>query len=433
MHMADALLSPGAGGAMLAVAAGTIAYSSAKVRAEMDDRKVPLMGVLGAFLFAAQMINFTIPATGSSGHIGGGLLLAVLLGPHAAFLTIASVLMVQALFFADGGLLALGCNIFNLGALPAFIAYPLIYRPIAGRNPSTTKVAIASMAAAIAGLQLGAFSVVLETTLSGISALPFITFVSLMQPIHLGIGVIEGVATAIIIRFVHKARPDIFTERDNGGTSIIKSLVPGFLAVALITGGFFSWFASEHPDGLEWSIKKVTDSKEVRAVKSGTHGTLARIQEKLSILPDYNFKRTEGGKELPTVAEPAKADEEEQKGEGSQLGKSLAGIVGALITLGMTVLIGLVLRKRQKSAAMKPHVHEHVHPHEHGHEHPHKHGDTYHSHHHDHEHSHPHPHVHDHSGPHDEDPNPRHTHEVKVAEHSHDHPGHEHESHDHKH
>ncbi len=296
MHMADALLSPGAGGAMLAVAAGTIAYSSAKVRAEMDDRKVPLMGVMGAFLFAAQMINFTIPATGSSGHIGGGLFLAVLLGPHAAFLTIASVLMVQALFFADGGLLALGCNIFNLGALPAFIAYPLIYRPIAGRNPSTTKVAIASMAAAIAGLQLGAFSVVLETTLSGISALPFTTFVSLMQPIHLGIGVIEGVATAIIIRFVHKARPDIFTERDNGGTSIMKSLVPGFLAVALITGGFFSRFASEHPDGLEWSIKKVTGNEEVRGVKPGIHGTLARIQEKLSILPDYNFKRTEGGK-----------------------------------------------------------------------------------------------------------------------------------------
>jgi cobalamin biosynthesis protein CbiM len=173
MHMADALLSPGAGGAMLAVAAGTIAYSSAKVREEMDDRKVPLMGVMGAFLFAAQMINFTIPATGSSGHIGGGLLLAVLLGPHAAFLTIASVLMVQALFFADGGLLALGCNIFNLGALPAFIAYPLIYRPIAGRNPSTTKA---------------------RWKLHSQDLASFTTFVSLVTDSS-GIGVIEGVAT----------------------------------------------------------------------------------------------------------------------------------------------------------------------------------------------------------------------------------------------
>ena len=117
----------------------TIAYCSARVNKELDDRKVPLMGVLGAFLFAAQMINFTIPATGSSGHLGGGLLLTVLLGPYAALLTIASVLMIQALFFADGGLLALGCNIFNLGVFPAFVAYPLLYRPLAGRTPVTGK------------------------------------------------------------------------------------------------------------------------------------------------------------------------------------------------------------------------------------------------------------------------------------------------------
>src|SRR6185369_6797856 len=128
MHMADALLSPAVGGTMLVATAGTIAYCSAKVRKELDDRKVPLMGVLGAFLFAAQMINFSIPATGSSGHLGGGVLLSILLGPYAALLTIASVLVVQALFFADGGLLALGCNIFNLGVFPAFIAYPFVYR-----------------------------------------------------------------------------------------------------------------------------------------------------------------------------------------------------------------------------------------------------------------------------------------------------------------
>lgn len=89
MHMADALLSPVVGGTMLAVSASTIAYCSKKVREEFDERKVPLMGVLGAFIFAAQMINFTIPATGSSGHLGGGLLLAILLGPHAAFLAVA--------------------------------------------------------------------------------------------------------------------------------------------------------------------------------------------------------------------------------------------------------------------------------------------------------------------------------------------------------
>src|SRR3954454_10905279 len=121
MHMADALLSPAVGGTMWAGTAASIAYCSNKVRNELDDRKVPLMGVLGAFLFAAQMINFSIPGTGSSGHLGGGILLAVLLGPHAGLLVISSVLFVQALFFADGGLLALGCNIFNMGVIPAFL------------------------------------------------------------------------------------------------------------------------------------------------------------------------------------------------------------------------------------------------------------------------------------------------------------------------
>src|SRR5210317_1754527 len=130
MHMADALLSPGIGGAMWAATAATTIYCARKVQNQLDDRKIPLMGVLGAFVFAAQMINFSIPGTGSSGHLGGGLLLAILLGPHAAFLTIASVLAVQALFFADGGLLALGSNIFNLGFFPCFIAYPLIYQKI---------------------------------------------------------------------------------------------------------------------------------------------------------------------------------------------------------------------------------------------------------------------------------------------------------------
>lgn len=416
MHMADALLSPLVGGTMWAASAGAIAYCSSKLHKEMDDRKVPLMGVLGAFLFAAQMINFTIPATGSSGHIGGGLLLAVLLGPYAAFLTIASVLMVQALFFADGGLLALGCNIFNLGIFPAFIAYPFLYRPLAGKNPSPAKVAAASMAAGIAGLQLGAFSVVLETTLSGISALPFTTFLSLMQPIHLGIGIVEGIVTAIIIGFVSKARPDIFAARDEGKASIMKSIIPAFLALALVTGGFVSWFASEHPDGLEWSIAKVTGKEELEGSKNGIHGALAAIQEKLAFLPAYNFKKPEG-----------------DKGKESRLGNSLAGVIGAIITLGLAVLIGFILRKRQQLAARKPHAHEHAHPHPHAHEHPHKHGAVVHSHGHGHEHSHPHPHVHDHSQPHAVDPNPRHTHEVQVAEHTHEHGDHEHDSHDHKH
>jgi len=416
MHMADALLSPAVGGTMLAASAGAIAYCSAIVGKEIDERKVPLMGVLGAFLFAAQMINFTIPATGSSGHLGGGLLLAVLLGPHAALLTTASVLMVQAFFFADGGLLALGCNICNLGIFPAFIAYPLIYCPIAGSNPSTFRIVAASIAAGVAGLQLGALAVVLETTISGISSLPFRAFISVMQPIHLGIGIIEGIVTAIIIGFIHKARPDIFAVTSERKTNTLRSIIPGFLALALVTGGVISWFASERPDGLEWSIHNVIGREEIAVPRTGIHGTLSEIQEKSAFLPGYDFKKNEGA-----------------ISEESRLGTSFSGIVGAFISLAFAILVGMILRKQQQRSAQKPHAHEHAHPHPHNHEHPHSHGEIVHSHSHKHEHSHPHPHVHDHSTPHDEDPNPKHTHEVHVAAHSHEHNEHEHGSHDHEH
>ncbi|MFZ4855102.1 MAG: energy-coupling factor ABC transporter permease [Desulfuromonadaceae bacterium] len=261
MHMADALISPAVGGALWAASAAVIAYCSKKVRSGMNDGIVPLMGVMGAFIFSAQMINFTIPVTGSSGHLGGGMILAVLLGPYAAFLTIASVLVVQALFFADGGLLALGCNIFNLGFFPAFIAYPLIYKKIVGSTPTPQKISAASLLAAITGLQLGAFGVVLETAASGVSSLPFVPFLTIMQPIHLAIGVVEGVVTASVISFVYKARPEILQSAINTGPVTarpLRNVLLGFLLAALLTGGILSWFASGHPDGLEWSIAKVT-------------------------------------------------------------------------------------------------------------------------------------------------------------------------------
>ena len=174
MHMADALLSPGVGAAMCAVSAGAVIYSGVKLKGGREaEKKLPMMAVSGAFVFAAQMINFTIPGTGSSGHIGGGILLAALLGGPAALLTIAAVLVIQCLMFADGGLLALGCNIFNMGVWPCLLVYPLVFRRIFGRNTSRGRLMAASILSVVIGLQLGAFGVVLETTASGISALPF--------------------------------------------------------------------------------------------------------------------------------------------------------------------------------------------------------------------------------------------------------------------
>jgi len=333
MHMADALLSPAVGGTLWAATAGTIAFCAKKLKQEMDDRKVPLMGVLGAFIFAAQMINFTIPGTGSSGHLGGGMILAILLGPCAALITMASVLTVQALFFADGGLLALGSNIFNLGVFPCFIAYPLLYRKIAGESPSRGRILTGALLAAIFGLQLGAFAVVLETTLSGVSQLPFATFALLMQPIHLAIGIVEGVVTAAVVTFVWQARPEVLGARNPRPVATVswRGLLAALAAAAVVAGGGLSWFASSDPDGLEWAIERVTGSEEAPGGGGRLHALLAGMQERTALLPDYGFK---GGDEAPHGVE--------------QAGTSVAGLVGGLLTLALAALAGLLLRKRAR-------------------------------------------------------------------------------------
>ncbi len=339
MHMADALLSPAVGGALWAATAATVTHSARKVQQRGDDRSVPLMGVVGAFVFAAQMVNFAIPGTGSSGHLGGGLLLAVLLGPHAAFLTIASVLAVQALFFADGGLLALGANVFNLGFFPCFLAYPLVYRPLAGRSPSTGRITAAAVAAAVLGLQLGALGVVLETVLSGVSALPFAQFALLMQPIHLAIGVVEGLVTAAVVSFVWRSDPSILFDAVDGepdGRRRRKTLV-ALGAAALITGVGLSWFASAAPDGLEWSIARVTGAEELEEPDAAAHGWLARLQEHLSFLPGYGFRDPA----------PQPAAESTARWPQADPGTSLSGLLGGVLTLLLAVGAGWALRKRK--------------------------------------------------------------------------------------
>lgn len=344
MHMADALISPAVGAGMWAATASIAAYSARKVTQHVEDSRIPLMGVLGAFVFAAQMINFSIPATGSSGHLGGGMLLAILLGPHAAFLVIASILVVQALFFADGGLLALGCNIFNMGFFPEFIGYPLIYQAMAGDGSNATRRFWAILVAAVVSLQLGAFAVVLETTASGVSELPFGTFVLLMQPIHLAIGIVEGIVTAALVAFVWKARPEILAGTPgakSGSTGNLKPVLVGLGIAALLTAGVVSWFASSHPDGLEWSIAGITGTEELEAPGTGAHAVLSHIQRWTALLPDYNFK---------PEAEAAAEKPEEGGWPAVEPGTSLAGIIGSIITLVMALGIGYALRRWSRKA-----------------------------------------------------------------------------------
>jgi cobalt/nickel transport system permease protein len=346
MHMADALLSPAVGVTMLAVSGGTIALCSAKLRRELDDRKVPLMGVLGAFLFAAQMINFSIPGTGSSGHLGGGLLLAILLGPSAAFLTIASVLVVQALFFADGGLLALGCNIFNMGFFPAFIVFPFLYKKLIGSDPGRSRVAAVTILCAVVGLQLGSFSVVLETVCSGISSLPFTSFMMLMQPIHLAIGIVEGMVTAAVVSFVRQARPELVDTATVAGADRKRGLrgLAVIMASALCIAGVLSWYASKDPDGLEWSVARVTGKTELKAPEHPMHQALAALQKKSAWFPDYSLPKAAESAAMPAPVSST--------GRSTvNVGTSLAGIVGTLLTLLLALLAGFLLKRRSNHVA----------------------------------------------------------------------------------
>lgn len=349
MHMADALISPAVGVTMWAATTGVAAYSIKKIQDDMDEKKIPLMGVMGAFVFAAQMINFTIPGTGSSGHLGGGLLLAILLGPYAGFLTMAAVLTIQALFFADGGLLALGSNIFNLGFFTCFVVYPFIYKPLITKGYSSKRILGAALLAAVIGLQLGSFSVVLETLFSGKTELPFATFLVLMQPIHLAIGIVEGLVIAAVVTFVWKERPEILENAAWGERLVgisLKRVLAVLAVVAILTGGVFSWFASANPDGLEWSMMNTAGVEELEA-PGGIHQTLSEIQSKIAFLPDYGFKAVE------EESSPATAESNEvwPVVDG---GTTTAGVVGAGLTLALAGIIGFavtLIKKRNSSVA----------------------------------------------------------------------------------
>jgi len=342
MHMADALISPAVGVTMWVVSGGLISHSAKKVRKEADDRKIPLMGVLGAFIFAAQMVNFTIPGTGSSGHMGGGMILSILLGPYAAFLVLASVLTVQALFFADGGLLALGCNIFNMGFFTCFAAYPLVYKKLMGCGLDKRRLLLAAIVAGVVGLQFGAFGVALETVSSGISELPFKTFVLLMLPIHLAIGLAEGLATYGVVSFIMAARPEVLTaaaEKTPLGVSV-KQTVFCIAAAAGFTGVALSWFASVNPDGLEWAMLKTSGKEEIQSGEK-LHGLLASLQEKTAFLPDYGFKQAE-----PTPDAKPKP-EQKTAWPAVDAGTSASGLVGGVLTLALALLLGIGLKRRK--------------------------------------------------------------------------------------
>lgn len=327
MHMADALVSPAVATTMYLASGAMTIYSIKKLEEENDSQKLPMMGVMGAFVFAAQMINFTIPGTGSSGHLTGGLMLTALLGPYAGFLTMVGILAIQCLLFADGGLLALGCNIWNMAFYGCFISSMLIFKPIISKKLSKKNLMIASILGSIISLQLGAFSVVVETELSGITALPWNLFIGVMQPIHLAIGGVEGIITGLVLSFIYEARPELIWQ---GHTTKLaktskKKLLALFGGLSVAVAGILSIFASAFPDGLEWSILQLTGSTELQH-KGAIYSLSSHIQELTALLPDYNIA-----------------------GHESILGGMFAGIVGVLIVIGLYMLIHRYHEKHTES------------------------------------------------------------------------------------
>ncbi|MBQ3794135.1 MAG: energy-coupling factor ABC transporter permease [Lachnospiraceae bacterium] len=316
MHMADALVAPAVAGTMYACSTAAAGVSVHKVRLENDAKKIPVMGIMGAFVFAAQMINFTIPGTGSSGHLCGGMMLSALLGPYAGFLTMIAVLLIQCLFFADGGLLALGCNVWNMAFYGCFIGALLIWKPMMKGGMNKKKITLASIIGCVLTLQLGALSVTIETLISGITELPFGVFLGTMLPIHLAIGFVEGLITAVVLCFVYEARPELIfgagaVQKEDRFS--MKTTLTILGVAALVIGGFVSLFASAFPDGLEWSMERIAGTTELEAT-GNVYDKFAAVQESTSFLPDYAFTNSD-----------------------SPLGTTVSGIVGGLIVLAVCI------------------------------------------------------------------------------------------------
>lgn len=299
--MSDGLVSPATAAVAGVAAAALLAVAVRRTGSvgrndDCDDRQrahmVPLMGVMGAFVFAAQMINFTIPGTGSSGHVVGGVLLAAVLGAWPAFVALSSVIILQCMLFADGGLLALGCNILNMAAVSCLVAYPLIYRPIVRGGMSRGRIVAASLMASVVSLELGAGAVVAETSLSSIAALPVRDFLLFMLPIHLAIGVGEGLATAAVVTTLHRYDPSLLIDSCRTFGSDRRGYRRGIavtMAAALVAAASFSWLASSKPDGLEWSIEKVSGGEEVApAAGDAIYDVVSDVQRTTAVMPEYD-------------------------------------------------------------------------------------------------------------------------------------------------
>lgn len=275
MHVPDGFIDAPVSVAAGVFAAGAVAVSLRGARRELDERTAPLAGLVAAFIFAVQMLNFPV-AAGTSGHLMGGALAAILVGPYTGVLCIAVVLLMQSIFFADGGLTALGVNITVMGVVTVVVAYGL-FRLLAGVLPRTRGAATASaFAAALVSVPAAAAAFTLLYWIGGTTDIPIGKVFTAMVGVHVLIGLGEAVITALTVGAVLAVRPDL-VHGVSGIAAPLKLRVDGQLvdapaatrepepaharstrgvwatglAAALVLAGGVSFYASANPDGLE--------------------------------------------------------------------------------------------------------------------------------------------------------------------------------------
>jgi len=306
MHIPDGFLEPKVWVSLTAVSAAAVAYASKKVSKNLDEKKVPLMGVIAAFVFAAQMVNFPVGG-GTSGHLMGGVLIATIMGPFAALLMISTVLIIQALLFQDGGITALGANIFNMGIVGAGLGY-LTFK---GLNRVTGNLNFALFTASWLSVVTAAGIAAAELSISGV--IPISVSLPAMTGVHAIIGIGEGAITIAALGLISGVSKDVFYGVQTVEVRKVqrRPMLWILLAVSMLVAVFIAPFASEFPDGLE----KVAES--LGFLKRGT-------SKVTSPLPDYQILGLRGG-----------------------ISTSMAGVVGVLVTFGLAYMIVKVLHRKK--------------------------------------------------------------------------------------
>lgn len=303
LHIPDGFLSIIVSLIGWVIAAILLAVAVSRTNKALGEKQVPLMGVMAAFIFAAQMINFPV-AGGTSGHLLGGALAAIVLGPWAAMLVMTAVIAVQALLFQDGGLLVMGANILNMGLITALIGYGL-YRGVVKSN-RTTKLAVAGVAAWLS-VMAGALATALQLWLSGTSSLQTVGIA--MLGVHSLIGLGEALITVSALAFILQTRPDLLDETSASSQGSRGWVIAGVLISLAVV--LLSPLASAFPDGLE---RVAQDTGFLDFAQSSP----------FEIIPDYT---------VPFLGE-------------TPLSTIIAGAIGALVVLGLSILAGRSLMKK---------------------------------------------------------------------------------------